>query len=166
MTAAALATTEPTIPPALSSEHVRVLVAYPDALLVQWLTLSPDSHDALSDRERAHARGLLPDAAACATYVRGQLATGGDLAVARHLADLSTGARISLDGRYYTVTRPLAQGRRVEFAGQRGGRLSLSIPTAPGQLWYGHTGRITDRTWRPVAARRLDASHFVSVPAR
>lgn len=166
MTAAALATTEPTIPPALSSEHVRVLVAYPDALLVQWLTLSPDAHDALSDRERDHARGLLPDAAECATYVRGQLATGGDYAVARARVGLDVGARVSLDGRYYTVTRPLAQGRRVEFAGERGGRLSLSVPAAPGQLWYGHTGRITDKTWRPIAARRVDASHFVSVPAR
>ena len=165
MTAAAVAT-EPTIPPALSSEHVRVLVSYPDALLVQWLTLSPDAHGALSDRERAHAGGLLPDAAACGTYVRGQLATGGDLSVARHLADLSIGARISLDGRYYTVTRPLAHGRRVEFVGERGGRLSLSVPTAPGQLWHGYLGRLAARTWRPIACRRVDASHFVSVPAR
>lgn len=159
----AVIATSPAFPAALSSEHVRLLISYPDALIVAWLDTAP-ARDALSDRELTHAAGLATTERAA--YVRGQLATGGDLAVARHLADFSTGARISLDGRYYVVTRPLAQGRRVEFAGQRGGRLSLSVPAAPGQLWYGHTGRITDRTWRPVAARRFDASHFVSVPAR
>lgn len=163
---AALATTEPTIPPALSSEHVRVLVGYPDALLVQWLTLSPDAHDALSDRERGHARGLLPDAAACATYVRGQLATGGDRAVARARADLDVGARVSIDGRLYTVTRPAAMGRQIKLRGERGGEATLSTPAAPGQLWHGYLGRLAARTWRPIACRRVDASHFVSVPAR
>lgn len=163
---AALAAVEPTIPPALSSEHVRVLVGYPDAQLVQWLTLSPDAHDALSDRERDHARGLLPDAAACATYVRGQLATGGDYAIARARADLDVGARVSIDGRYYTVTRPAALGRQIKLRGERGGEATLSTPAAPGQLWHGYLGRLAARTWRPIACRRVDASHFVSVPAR
>lgn len=53
--------------------------------------------------------------------------------------------------------------RAVGVEAYRRGRASLSVPTAPGQLWHGYLGRLAARTWRPIACRRVDASHFVSV---
>ena len=59
--------------------------------------------------------------------------------------------------------RSALHGRQIKLRGERGGEATLSTPAAPGQLWHGYLGRLAARTWRPIACRRVDASHFVSV---
>lgn len=153
-------------PPALYPELVATLCAFPDPALCAWLA-TPAARDALSDRERAYLTSLTDrlGTTTAAAEIRDRLRSGGDYEIQRQRAQLVPGARVQVDRRYYTVTERAGR-RNVHLTGERGGRLTICAPEVERAHWYGWIGGLYRKGARLVTLRRLDASHFVSVPAR
>jgi len=170
MSAPALTGGEPTPAPLVLPDEVRAyLRSQPDALLVSWLELSPQAHDALTDRERQHALGLLADrgepgstadyrTAQAAHYVRERL-IGGDHVQARDRAALAVGATVTIDRLRYTVAH---RGERcVYLRGERNGRLQLVEPITAGACWSAWRGGLRPGA-RLMTLRRQPDGSFVS----
>ena len=157
-------------PAALSTEHVRLLIGYPDALLVAWLELSPQAVDVLSARERAHALGLLAETGSiysaeyrtgqCAAYVRERLTSGDHLAACARLA-LEPGAVLTLDRRLYTIVGRTTNGLRLR--GPAGGRVDMHAPITAGNVWTAWHGGIGQRNAKTVTYRRQPDGSFIRV---
>ena len=139
-----------------TASHAAVLRAYPDDLLCSWVAL-PGSTELLSERERAHALGLLAGSgsAAAAVYVRERL-TGGDLpAEARRIA-LEDGAIVKIDGRIHYVERRTGE-RTWRLRGIARGVITVDaiLATVPCVDWP--RGRVT------AALAKADTSSWVAL---
>jgi hypothetical protein len=146
-----------------TASHAAVLRAYPDDLLCSWVAL-PGSTDLLSERERAHALGLLAGSgsAAAAVYVRERL-TGGDLpAEARRIA-LEDGAIVKIDGRIHYVERRTGE-RTWRLRGIARGVVDLAAPHNPDLVlrWWAWRGGIGARNARLLTLTRDAAGHFTT----
>lgn len=122
-----------------TASHAAVLRAYPDDLLCSWVA-RPGSTELLSERERAHALGLLAGSgsAAAAVYVRERL-TGGDLpAEARRIA-------ITVDAILATV--PCADWPR--------GRVTAALAKADTSSWVALAESARSDKWRTVTLADL-----------
>lgn len=160
-----------TAPVTLPAEVRAYVLAQPDALLVEWVQLSPQAVDVLTERERTHALALTtkhPHMSAAyrtgeaAAYVRERLVGGDHVQAAARIA-LEPGARVQIDRRYYTVTQ--RGDRQVHMTGERGGRLTLIRPQGELAGWLAWVGGVNRRHARLVELRRLDDSHFVTAAA-
>ena len=153
----------PIAPPATLPTDVRAYVtSQPDALLVAWLQLSPQALDVLTERERAHALGLLAQpalydadyrTAQCAAYVRERLVSGDHVKAAARAA-LEPGAVLTLGGRLYTVTG--RRGRLVAMTGERGGKADLYPPVIDGGRWALYRGGLGRPNAKTEMYRRDD----------
>lgn len=157
----------PIAPPATLPTDVRAYVAsQPDALLVAWLQLSPQALDVLTERERAHALGLIASTgnAAAAAYVRERL-TGGDLPAAARRIALENGALVKIDSRAYYVERRTGE-RTWRLRGPSRGAVDLSAPNSPAvyDRWSAWIGGVAARNARLRTLRRDAAGHFTRVP--
>lgn len=131
-----------------TASHAAVLRVYPDDLLCSWVSLAPDAHELLTERERAHALGLIASTgnAAAAAYVRERLVSGDHVKAAARAA-LEPGAVLTLGGRLYAVTG--RRGRLVTMTGERGGKADLCPPLIDGCRWAlyrGGLGRLNAKT--------------------
>lgn len=160
----------PITPPATLPTEVRAYVTgQPDALLVAWLQLSPQALDVLTERERAHALGLLAQpalydaeyrTAQCAAYVRERLVSGDHVRAAARAA-LEPGALLTLDRRLYTIVGRTIHGLRLR--GPAGGRVDLHAPLTAGNVWTAWHGGLGQRNAKLVTYRRQPDGSFVRV---
>lgn len=160
----------PIAPPATLPTEVRAYVTgQPDALLVAWLQLSPQALDVLTERERAHALGLLAQpalydaeyrTAQCAAYVRERLVSGDHVRAAARAA-LEPGALLTLDRRLYTIVGRTIHGLRLR--GPAGGRVDLHAPLTAGNVWTAWHGGLGQRNAKLVTYRRQPDGSFVRV---
>lgn len=141
---------------------VQVVRAYPDDLLCAWVGLAPDALDLLTERERAHALGLIASSGKtdAAAYVRERL-DGGDLTAAARRLALEPNALVKIDSRFYAVERRTGE-RTWRLRGPARGRVDLTAPDQPTvyDRWSAWIGGVTARNARLVILRRDAAGHF------
>lgn len=151
------------VPAILNPDVLAVVLAYPDELLISWFMLNAYAHDALTQRERTHALGLIagPGQAEAATYVRERLRSGDHVA-AGAAQRFDVGAAIVLDRLRYTVTG--RRGRNIALRGERGGLVDLCPPLNAGGIWTAWHGGVLAPSTKHRAYRRAADGAFTRVP--
>ena len=144
-------------PAVLSAEHLAIVLAFPDAMLVDWCDDNIIAHEVMTDRETEYALAIATvNVSEAARYIRERLRTG-DHVQARARIAMTTGAVLTLGGRRYTVT-----GRRGAFdaivvmRGERGGLAELLQPHAGDGRWWLYRGRIGRPNTKHEGYRRDD----------